>query len=99
MVDRQVKTTLAEAFQAAISGVRMEMNCQNCGFMQIRMNGLEGPYSPKPGLGLRVRSHRDAQADRGNHLSILTADDYGAAHAKLSAASMLPEPLYFAVCG
>jgi outer membrane receptor for ferrienterochelin and colicins len=44
-VERQVKTTLAEAFQAAISGVRMEMNCQNCGFMQIRMNGLEGPYT------------------------------------------------------
>ncbi len=45
LVDRQVKTTLAEAFQATISGVRMEMNCQNCGFMQIRMNGLEGPYT------------------------------------------------------
>ena len=45
LVDRQVKTTLAEAFEATISGVRMEMNCQNCGFMQIRMNGLEGPYT------------------------------------------------------
>lgn len=44
-VDRQVKTTLAEVFQASISGVRMEMNCQNCGFMQIRMNGLDGPYT------------------------------------------------------
>lgn len=27
------------------SGVRTENNCQNCGFTQVRMNGLEGPYS------------------------------------------------------
>lgn len=26
-------------------GLRMENNCQNCGFNQLRMNGLEGPYS------------------------------------------------------
>lgn len=26
-------------------GLRMENNCQNCGFSQVRMNGLEGPYS------------------------------------------------------
>lgn len=26
-------------------GLRMETNCQNCGFTQVRMNGLEGPYS------------------------------------------------------
>jgi outer membrane receptor for ferrienterochelin and colicins len=26
-------------------GLRVENNCQNCGFNQIRMNGLEGPYS------------------------------------------------------
>ncbi|WP_154853203.1 TonB-dependent receptor [Cyclobacterium xiamenense] len=26
-------------------GVRVEANCQNCGFTQLRMNGLEGPYS------------------------------------------------------
>ncbi len=45
VVERQVKATLAEAFQATIAGVRMEMNCQNCGFMQVRMNGLEGPYT------------------------------------------------------
>jgi outer membrane receptor for ferrienterochelin and colicins len=45
VVDRQVKATLAEAFQASVAGVRMEMNCQNCGFMQLRMNGLEGPYT------------------------------------------------------
>ena len=26
-------------------GMRMETNCSNCGFTQIRMNGMEGPYS------------------------------------------------------
>src|SRR5690606_39358118 len=26
-------------------GLRLETNCQNCGFTQVRMNGLEGPYS------------------------------------------------------
>ena len=26
-------------------GIRVEANCQNCGFTQLRMNGLEGPYS------------------------------------------------------
>lgn len=26
-------------------GLRMETNCSNCGFNQIRINGLEGPYS------------------------------------------------------
>ncbi|MBP3942373.1 TonB-dependent receptor [Sphingobacteriaceae bacterium WQ 2009] len=26
-------------------GVRIETNCQNCGFTQVRLNGLEGAYS------------------------------------------------------
>lgn len=26
-------------------GLRVEDNCQNCGFTQLRVNGLEGPYS------------------------------------------------------
>jgi outer membrane receptor for ferrienterochelin and colicins len=26
-------------------GLRTENNCQNCGFTQLRMNGMEGPYS------------------------------------------------------
>lgn len=26
-------------------GVRVETNCQNCGFTQVRMNGLEGQYT------------------------------------------------------
>lgn len=28
-----------------IPGLRLENNCQNCGFTQLRINGLEGPYS------------------------------------------------------
>lgn len=28
-----------------IPGLRVENNCQNCGFPQVRINGLEGPYS------------------------------------------------------
>lgn len=27
------------------SGLRVENNCQNCSFPQVRINGLEGPYS------------------------------------------------------
>ncbi|MDR1847824.1 MAG: TonB-dependent receptor [Bacteroidales bacterium] len=27
------------------TGVRVEYNCQNCGFPQVRINGLEGPYT------------------------------------------------------
>lgn len=26
-------------------GVRVETNCQNCGFTQVRINGMDGPYS------------------------------------------------------
>ena len=28
-----------------IPGLRLETNCQNCGFQQVRINGLDGPYS------------------------------------------------------
>lgn len=28
-----------------IPGLRMENNCQNCGFNQVRLNGMEGAYS------------------------------------------------------
>jgi outer membrane receptor for ferrienterochelin and colicins len=28
-----------------VPGVRVENNCQNCNFTQLRMNGLEGPYT------------------------------------------------------
>ena len=37
-------TDLAKALNFQ-SGLRVENNCQNCGFPQVRINGLEGPYS------------------------------------------------------
>ena len=37
-------TDLAKALNYQ-SGLRVENNCQNCGFPQVRINGLEGPYS------------------------------------------------------
>ena len=37
-------TDLAKALNYQ-SGMRVENNCQNCGFPQVRINGLEGPYS------------------------------------------------------
>ena len=51
-----VSVTSAKEFKATQSislseglnfqpGLRMETNCQNCGFSQVRMNGLDGAYS------------------------------------------------------
>ena len=42
--ERSNCTTVAQglAFQP---GVRVENNCQNCGFQQVRINGLEGHYT------------------------------------------------------
>jgi len=37
-------TTLVEGLDFT-PGLRTECNCSNCGFTQVRMNGLEGPYS------------------------------------------------------
>ena len=44
MFERVGATTLSDglSFQA---GVRVEDNCQNCGFTQVRINGLDGHYS------------------------------------------------------
>jgi outer membrane receptor for ferrienterochelin and colicins len=36
--------SLAEAMEFS-TGVRVENNCQNCNFSQIRLLGLEGPYT------------------------------------------------------
>lgn len=36
--------TLAEGLNFS-PGLRVENNCQNCGFSQVRMNGMEGAYS------------------------------------------------------
>lgn len=37
-------TSLAEGLNFQ-PGVRVENNCQNCGFQQVRINGLDGPYT------------------------------------------------------
>lgn len=44
LFERTQNVTLSEGLNFA-PGLRMENNCQNCGFTQVRMNGLEGPYS------------------------------------------------------
>ena len=41
---RTQNVTLSDGLNFA-PGLRMENNCQNCGFSQVRMNGLEGPYT------------------------------------------------------
>lgn len=44
MLENTQSLSLAEGLHFT-PGLRMETNCQNCGFTQVRMNGLEGPYS------------------------------------------------------
>ena len=44
LFERTQNVTLSEGLNFS-PGLRMENNCQNCGFTQVRMNGLEGPYS------------------------------------------------------
>ncbi|MDO8928230.1 MAG: TonB-dependent receptor, partial [Bacteroidota bacterium] len=44
LFERTQNITVSEGLNFA-PGLRMENNCQNCGFTQVRMNGLEGPYS------------------------------------------------------
>jgi outer membrane receptor for ferrienterochelin and colicins len=43
-IDRVAARTLADAIEFT-TGVRVEANCQNCNFSQIRLLGLEGPYT------------------------------------------------------
>lgn len=43
-LEQTQSVTLAEGLQFQ-QGLRLENNCQNCGTAQIRINGLEGPYS------------------------------------------------------
>lgn len=42
--DRTSSPTLADGLNFQ-PGLRVENNCQNCGFTQVRMNGLDGAYS------------------------------------------------------
>ncbi|VAW23825.1 TonB-dependent receptor; Outer membrane receptor for ferrienterochelin and colicins [hydrothermal vent metagenome] len=44
LFSRTQNVTLSEGLNFS-PGLRMENNCQNCGFSQVRMNGLEGPYT------------------------------------------------------
>lgn len=44
-IAQQASRNLAEALTASLPGIRIENNCQNCGWTAIRMNGLEGPYT------------------------------------------------------
>lgn len=44
LMERTQSVTLSEGLNFT-PGLRMENNCQNCGFTQVRMNGLEGHYS------------------------------------------------------
>jgi len=41
---RTQSISLAEGLHFS-PGLRIENNCQNCGFTQLRMNGLDGPYT------------------------------------------------------
>lgn len=44
LLERAQAATVAEGL-AYTPGLRIENNCQNCGFTQIRLNGLSGPYT------------------------------------------------------
>lgn len=44
VIERLSARTLADAIEFT-TGVRVENNCQNCNFSQIRLLGLEGPYT------------------------------------------------------
>jgi len=44
MLSATQSTVLGEGLNFT-TGLRYENDCQNCGFSQIRMNGMEGPYS------------------------------------------------------
>lgn len=44
LFDKTHSPSLAEGLNFQ-PGVRVETNCQNCGFTQVRLNGLDGPYT------------------------------------------------------
>jgi len=44
LIERQKANNLAEAIDLQL-GVRVESNCQNCNYTQVRLLGLEGHYS------------------------------------------------------
>ncbi len=44
MFEKTNSSTLSQGLNFQ-PGVRVETNCQNCGFQQVRINGLDGPYT------------------------------------------------------
>ncbi len=44
IIEKQGAISLADSLEI-VTGVRVENNCQNCNFTQVRINGLEGKYS------------------------------------------------------
>ncbi len=44
LLEYSQSNTLSDGIRFA-PGIRIENNCQNCGFTQLRMNGLEGAYT------------------------------------------------------
>jgi outer membrane receptor for ferrienterochelin and colicins len=43
-IEKRAAVTLADAIEST-SGLRVQDNCQNCGFTSLRINGLDGNYS------------------------------------------------------
>ncbi|MEW6374529.1 MAG: TonB-dependent receptor [Thermodesulfobacteriota bacterium] len=43
-IERKEATNLAESLTQT-TGIRIENNCQNCNFTQVRINGMEGKYT------------------------------------------------------
>ena len=43
-IERKASATLADSL-CQTTGVRIENNCQNCNFTQVRINGMEGKYT------------------------------------------------------
>ncbi|HUX06437.1 MAG TPA: TonB-dependent receptor [Acidobacteriota bacterium] len=43
-IEKKAAVTLADAIEAT-AGLRVQNNCQNCGFNSLRINGLDGNYS------------------------------------------------------
>lgn len=43
-IEKKGAVSLADSLEI-MTGVRMENNCQNCNFTQVRINGMEGKYS------------------------------------------------------
>ncbi len=43
-IEKKMASTVADALEQT-TGIRVENDCQNCGFNQVRLNGLDGHYT------------------------------------------------------